>query len=71
MEQIKIHTDFIKLDQLLKYIGVAATGGEAKWMIEEGMVFVNGEQVFQRGKKCVSGDIVLVDADPKYEGKIL
>lgn len=71
MEEIKIKTEFIKLDQLLKYIGVASTGGEAKWMIEEGLVFVNGEQVFQRGKKCVSGDEIVIDAEPKYKGKIL
>ncbi len=54
--KITISTEFIKLDQLLKHAGVASTGGEAKAMIQEGMVYLNGEVVTQRGKKIYPGD---------------
>ncbi len=54
--KIKISTEFIKLDQLLKHAAVASTGGEAKAMIKEGMVLLNGEVVTQRGKKIYPGD---------------
>ena len=43
METITIYTDFIKLDSLLKFAALAETGGEAKNMIEDGFVKVNGE----------------------------
>ena len=55
---ITIHTEFIKLDSLLKYAHVAQTGGEAKDMVKNGMVSVNGEACFARGKKIRTGDIV-------------
>ncbi len=71
MEKIEIKSEFIKLDQLLKYAGIAATGGEAKWMIEEGMVEVNGEICLQRGKKCHKGDIFYLDTEPPFEGMIV
>lgn len=58
---IEITTDFIKLDQLLKYIGVAETGGHAKEIIAEGVVYVNGEQCLMRGKKIKDGDKVELD----------
>ena len=51
MEKIKIKTEFIKLEQLLKYASLTGTGGEAKYVIEEGMVKVDGEPCFMRGKK--------------------
>ncbi len=54
--KITISTEFIKLDQLLKHAAVASTGGEAKAMIQEGMVLLNGEVVTQRGKKIYPGD---------------
>ncbi len=56
--KIKIATDFIKLDQLLKYSGAAETGGEAKEMIAAGIVDVNGEECLMRGKKLRTGDTV-------------
>lgn len=59
--KIEITTDFIKLDQLLKYIGVAETGGHAKEIIAEGVVYVNGEQCLMRGKKIKDGDKVELD----------
>jgi len=58
MKEIKINTEFIKLDQLLKYAGVVYTGGEAKLLINEGLVYVNGESVKERGKKIRKGDTV-------------
>ena len=58
VETIEIQTEFIKMDSLLKYAGVCMTGGEAKTLIEEGMVFFNGEVCTMRGKKVRAGDEV-------------
>ena len=58
MEKIKISTPFIKLDSLLKFAGVTGTGGEAKYVISESMVKVNGEVCTERGKKIKNGDRV-------------
>lgn len=57
---IKIQTEFIRLDALLKLANVAQTGGQAKWMIQDGTVSVNGESCTMRGKKIRSGDMVTV-----------
>lgn len=56
MKKISIKTPFIKLDQFLKYANIFATGGEAKLFINEGLVNVNGEPCFKRGKKLKKGD---------------
>ncbi len=61
LEEIRIETDFIKLDQFLKLCGVAQTGGQAKMMIADGLVKVNGEVSLQRGKKIRKDDKVVVD----------
>ena len=61
MEQIAINTEFIKLDALLKYAALVGTGGEAKLVIGEGMVKVNGEVCTMRGKKIRPGDTVSFD----------
>ena len=58
MEKIAIETEFIKLDSLLKYAALVGTGGEAKYVIAEGMVRVNGEVCTMRGKKIRPGDTV-------------
>jgi ribosome-associated protein len=58
MEKVEIKTDFIKLDSLLKFAGLTGTGGEAKYVISEGMVKVNGEVCTLRGKKIRPGDRV-------------
>lgn len=50
----------IKLDQFLKLMGVAPTGGQAKIMIQDGDVLVNGKIETRRGRKLVSGDQVVV-----------
>lgn len=53
----------IKLDQFLKWVGVAPTGGQAKLMIQEGEVLVNGTIETRRGKKLVTGDRVTVGSE--------
>ena len=58
MEKISIETEYIKLDSLLKFAAVVGTGGEAKYVISEGMVTVNGEVCTMRGKKLRPGDKV-------------
>ena len=51
-----IHTEFIKLQDALKYANVVYSGGEAKQLIQEGQVTVNGEVCTMRGKKLRPGD---------------
>lgn len=58
MEKINITTEYIKLDSLLKLAALVGTGGEAKYVIAEGMITVNGEVCTQRGKKLRAGDRV-------------
>ena len=58
MDSILIHTDFIKLDAMLKFAGLVETGGEAKLPIQQGQVQVNGEVCTMRGKKLRGGDTV-------------
>lgn len=60
MIEIKINSEFIKLDQLLKLSDVASSGGEAKILILEGHVKLNGKIEKQRGKKIKSGDILQI-----------
>ncbi len=61
--EIKITTPFIKLEQLLKFAGLVSTGGEAKVVILEGQVSVNGNVELARGKKVYPGDIVTYKND--------
>ena len=65
MENITITTEYIKLQDLLKFAGVVYTGGEAKVMVQEGLVTVNGEVCTMRGRKIRPGDTV------EFEGKTL
>ena len=58
MEIIKLREDYIKLGQALKAAGLVQSGVDAKYATEAGLVSVNGEAAFQRGKKLVDGDIV-------------
>lgn len=55
-ERIKIETPFIRLDALLKFAGAVETGGEAKLIIQDGGVTVNGQICTMRGKKLYPGD---------------
>ena len=58
MEKISITGDFIKLDSLLKYAALVASGGEAKRVVADGLVAVNGEVCLMRGKKIHPEDVV-------------
>lgn len=62
-EKIAIKTEFIKLDQLLKFSGVADIGSEAKQMVLDGIVKVNGEVCTMRGKKIRPGDLVEITGE--------
>jgi len=63
MEKIKIDTEFIKLQDLLKYAGLCETGGQAKYLIQDGYVKVNGEVCTMRGKKMRNGDKAELDGN--------
>ena len=56
--EIKIKDDFIKLGQALKLAGVVEDGVEAKYVIQDGLVKVNGETDERRGRKVYEGDII-------------
>lgn len=60
MNIIKINTEYIKLDQLLKFASIVQTGGEAKEIIKDEKVYLNDEICTQRGKKIRKGDVVKV-----------
>lgn len=66
--QVQITTEFIKLDQLIKYAGIAYSGAEAKDMVINGYASVNGEVCTMRGKKIRTGDVVTLDfEDDSFE----
>ena len=61
--EIKIHTEFIKLQDLLKFASAVETGGDAKLIIQEGRTAVNGEPCLMRGKKLRPGDRAVIDGE--------
>ena len=63
MIEIAINTEFIKLDQFMKFAGMVYTGGDAKGFIQDGEVKVNGEVCTQRGKKLRAGDVISFNGD--------
>ncbi len=63
METIKLRDDFIKLGQALKLAGLVETGVDAKFVIQDGLVKVNGQTETQRGKKLVAGDVIEFDGN--------
>lgn len=65
MNTIKINTEYIKLDQFLKWADIVTTGTEAKLLISNGLVKVNGEVETRRGKKLRKNDIIEVN-DSKF-----
>lgn len=68
-EIVEISTEFIKLDAFLKFAAAVESGGEAKALIQDGAVAVNGEVCTQRGKKLRDGDVVvLVDVEYRVRG---
>ena len=66
MIKVPIHTEYIKLDAFLKFCAAAETGGEAKELVQAGLVKVNGEVCTMRGKKLRAGDVVKLEGD-EYE----
>ena len=60
---VNIRTEFIKLQDLLKFAGAVETGGNAKRIIQEGRVTVNGESCAMRGKKLRPGDRAVIDGE--------
>ena len=60
-EKISIREDFIRLDSAMKLANLVATGGHAKFVIQDGEVTVNGEVCTMRGKKLHKGDKVVFD----------
>ena len=61
--EIKITTEFIKLDALLKFASLVSSGGVAKQLIQDGQVLVNGEVCTMRGKKIRPGDSVSINGE--------
>lgn len=61
--EIKIDSEFIKLDSLLKYANLVESGGVAKTLIQEGYVLLNGEVQTRRGKKIYPGDVVELEGE--------
>lgn len=60
MQEVAIHTEFIKLQQILKLAGLVGQGSDVKVLISEGLVYVNGQQALERGKKIHANDVVEV-----------
>ena len=63
MEVIHLREDYIKLGQALKAAGLVESGVDAKFVIQDGLVKVNGRIELQRGKKLVAGDVVEFDGE--------
>lgn len=61
MEEIVIKDEYIKLGQALKLAGMVSSGVEAKLVIQDGLVLVNGEEEVRRGKKLIPGDVFEYD----------
>ncbi|RGY95593.1 RNA-binding S4 domain-containing protein [Clostridium sp. AM58-1XD] len=64
-ETVKLRDEYIKLGQALKAAHVVDSGVDAKYAVEEGLVKVNGQTEYQRGKKLRDGDVV------EYDGKTI
>ncbi|WP_366923434.1 RNA-binding S4 domain-containing protein [Metallumcola ferriviriculae] len=63
MREVYIKSELIRLDQLLKWADITSSGGEAKTIIQQGLVKVNGENSTQRTRKIFPGDVVTVEND--------
>lgn len=60
-DEVAIKTEFITMDKLLKFSGVADTGGQAFMMVEDGIIKLNGKPVTEKRKKVFPGDVVNID----------
>ena len=69
MEKVIIRDDFIKLGQAMKLAGMVGSGVDAKMLIQDGQVEVNGEVEYQRGKKLHEGDIITFNGKSVQIGK--
>ncbi len=68
IKKIPIKTESIQLDQFLKWSNLVSSGGQAKNLIQEGKVSVNGEVEYNRGRKIYSGDLItMAQDDLKYQ----
>ncbi len=67
MEKVYIHTEFIKLQQVLKLAGLIDQGSDVKVFLADGLVYVNDVMATERGKKIRNGDVVEV----KGAGKVM
>ena len=63
MQTIYLREDFIKLGQALKAAGLVESGVDAKFVIQDGLVRVNGQKETRRGKKLVAGDEVFYNGE--------
>ena len=59
-ETVSIHTDYIQLDQLLKYANILATGGQVKVLLEEEQITLNGVSITEKRKKIYPNDVVTI-----------
>ena len=69
MEKVIIRDDFIKLGQAMKLAGMVVSGVDAKMLIQDGQVEVNGEVEYQRGKKLHEGDVITFNGESVQIGK--
>ena len=69
MEKVNIRDDFIKLGQAMKLAGMVGSGVDAKMLIQDGQVEVNGEVEYQRGKKLHEGDVITFNGESVQIGK--
>lgn len=67
MEQIKIETDMIQLDQLLKWASILQSGGEIRFLLDEQRIVVNGVLCTAKRKKLYPGDVVEIKGIGTYE----
>lgn len=61
MGNIEISTPVIQLDQLLKWAGIAETGGQVRLFIEDGLITLNGIKIHERRKKIHPGDVIEIE----------
>ena len=69
MEKVIIRDDFIKLGQAMKLAGMVGSGVDAKMLIQDGQVEVNGEVEYKRGKKLHEGDVITFNGESVQIGK--
>lgn len=69
MEKVIIRDDFIKLGQAMKLAGMVGSGVDAKMLIQDGKVEVNGKVEYQRGKKLHEGDVITFNGESVQIGK--